>query len=135
MKIDGKISIRVECDYTSIEVRDDNACTTFLEVILTPLQLSSALSRLSNTECSLELNGLDRVGKKHENKTFEFPIKYSDSQSDLELACNEALFEKAMFEWIPDHYYRSQNTFFRKGDEKWARVIIRRWSDLFGNNL
>lgn len=129
MKLDGQISIRIEREHTTIEVRDDNACTTFLEITLTPEQLSSALSRLSNTDCKIELRNVDRVGKTHENKTFEFPIKYTDSQNDLELSCNEELFLKGMYEWKPDHYYGSQNSKFRKGEEKWARVTIRRWTD------
>lgn len=127
MKLEGQISIRIEREYTSIEVRDDNACVTFLEVRLTPEQLSSALSRIANTDCSIELQGLEKIGKKHENKTFEFPVKYSDEQSDLELACNESLFEQGLYEWKSDQYYRSQNSFFKKGNEKWARVTIRRW--------
>jgi len=127
MKINGKISILIEREYTTIKVRDDDACITFLEIRMTPDQLSSALSRLANTDCQLELKGLEKIGKTHENDMFEFPMKYSDSKADLELACNEYLFEKGLYELVSDHGYKSQGTFFKKGNEKWVRVVIRRW--------
>ena len=51
MKINGKITILINQEYTRIELRDDDASTTFVEIKLTPEQLSMALSRLAFTPC------------------------------------------------------------------------------------
>ena len=70
---------------------------------------------------------MKKIGKKHENKYFEFEIAYSKSKEDLTLACNEALFQQGMHEWEADNYYGSQNSFFSKDGKDYARVVIRRW--------
>jgi len=126
MKLEGKISILVNCEYTSIEIMDSKSHMTFVKVRLTPEQLSSALSRLAYTPCELEVNELERVGKKQEYRTFEFEINGKD-QTSLEAACNEAMFQQGLHEWHSDHYYKSQDTFFDKDGKKYARVTIRRW--------
>lgn len=127
MERKGKISILINREYTEIEIKDDLANVTFVKVRLTPEQFSAALGRLAYVNCELDLRGLDKVGKKHECKTFEFEITYSKTKEDLALACNEALFAQGMYEWVSDNYFRSQNSFFKKDGKDWARCTIRRW--------
>jgi hypothetical protein len=128
MKIENaRISILINSDFTEIEIFDTDANVTLAEVRLTPEQLSKILSRQSRVECECHTGDLKKIGKKHESKYFEFEITRSDSRVDLILTCNEALFEQEMYEWEPDHYYNSQNSFFSKDGKRYARTVIRRW--------
>lgn len=57
----GKISLLVGQDYTTIELYDSVSCSTFVKVVLTNEQLASALSRLAHTPCKeVEVNGLEK---------------------------------------------------------------------------
>lgn len=114
MELKGKISILINREYTDIEIEDDLTNVTFVKIRLTPEQLSAALSRLACVDCKLDVRGLDKVGKKHECKTFEFEITYSKTKEDLVLACNEALFAQGIHEWVSDNYFQSRSSFFLK---------------------
>ena len=128
MKIENaKITMLINRDYTEIEIHDSDANTTLARVKLTPEQLSMILSRQAYVECECNTGDLKKIGKKHENKYFEFEIVYSKSKEDLILACNEALFQQEMHEWESDNYYGSQNSFFSKDGKDYARTVIRRW--------
>ena len=73
MKIkDGRITILVSKEQTRIEIKDNDASITFVRIEITPVQLSQALSRLSFVRCDMEVVGLDKIGKKMENKDFKF---------------------------------------------------------------
>lgn len=68
MEIKGKITFLVDKNKTTIQLHDDGASITFCEIELTNDQLASALSRMGYTECkSVNVFGLDKLGKKHEN--------------------------------------------------------------------
>lgn len=133
MKIQGRISILVSQKGATIEVKDDNANINFLEIELSPEQFMACLSRLSDVKCKLEVKGLDKVGKTHENSTFEFKIPdwylklpykdRSENHSRLSLVAQNQLADG----WIAENYFGSQNSFFKKDGEEWARVTIRRW--------
>lgn len=133
MKIEkGQITILVNREFTEITLHDDKASTDFARVRLTPEQLCSALSRLSQTDCEIEVFSLDRVGKKHENQTFEFEIprklsEYNRDNEELKKVCEKAMQNSGLTEWKSDHYYGSQNSFFAKDGKNFARVTIRRY--------
>jgi hypothetical protein len=128
MKIENaKITMIINRDCTEIEIHDADANTTLARVKLTPEQLSMILSRQGYVECECNTGDLKKIGKKHENKYFEFEITYSKSKEDLALACNEAIFQQGMHEWESDNYYSSQNSFFSKDGKDYARTVIRRW--------
>lgn len=127
MKIQGKISILINRDETIIEIVDDNANTTFCVVKLTPAQLSMALSRQSLIDCEVEVHGLDRIGKTHENKMYEFEIPESLSSSKHEIELQEIAQSQLHDGWKADRYFSSQNTFFKKDGKHFARVTIRRY--------
>ena len=132
MKIEeASITFLVSSDSTTIEIRDKVACTVFCRVKLTPQQLSMALSRLSDTPCEADVYALDRVGKKHENETFQFEIprelRSSSKSEDLLIIAKEKLEEKGMSDWIPDTYFSSQSTFVTKNGKEYCNVTIRRW--------
>lgn len=127
MKLQGKISFLINKGYSIIEIEDDEANTTFLIVKLTEEQLVACLSRQGYVDCELEVSGLDRVGKKHENKIFEFEIPKelhgSSNEKELQVMAQSKLTDG----WIAEGYFSSQNSFFSKDGKQYARCTIRRY--------
>ena len=132
MKIEASLTILVSSDVTRLEVRDNNANTTFPRIELTPEQLSQCLSRLANVKCDAEVNGLDKIGTNHENKSFDFEIpeslRSSSKAKELYEIAVSKLNESGKSEWTPDKYFASQDSFFYKDGKPFARCIIRRWT-------
>lgn len=131
MEIEGRITLLINRHYTEIEIEDENANIIFCKVMLTSEQLVAILSRQGSVECRLKLKGLDKLGKKHENKNFEFeiPEEFSNSRFENELTdiAIVNLQKQNMSEWIPEKYYRSQDSFFKKDNKFYARITIRRY--------
>lgn len=128
--IDPKITVLINADGATIEIYDTPSSTMLIEVKLTNDQLASALSRLSHTPCEASVYGLDKIGKKHENTSFEFEIPEglgSANSSALNQLCLKALKAADMEDWKPDSYFGSQDSFFKKEGKNYARAIIRRW--------
>jgi hypothetical protein len=125
----ASITLLVSQDKTTIELYDGEARITFLEITLTPEQLSQALSRLAHTKCEIELNGLEKVGKKQEHKDLVFPFEEDahDWKDRVSAARQEA--EKHVEPgWIVDGYFGSRDSFFRAKDGKqYAKTTQRRW--------
>lgn len=130
MKIEGKITILINQDYTRIELYDNKAGITFVEVTLTPEQLSSALSRLAYTGCDIDVHSLDKLGKKVEYKkiVFEIPkeLEYARDSNELKKLAQDFL-DISNEGWISDGYFGSQDSFYSKGDKYYARCGARRW--------
>jgi hypothetical protein len=127
MKLEGRISVLINRDGTTIEVEDENANARFLKITLTPEQLSAALSRQMAVECEIEVRGLEKIGKKHENKRFEFeiPSDLASSRNDLEL---QKLAQSLLSDgWIAEKYFSSKDSFFKKDGVQYAICTIRRW--------
>jgi len=127
MKLKGKISMFIGVEETTIRIQDENSNIEFVEITLTPAQLSSALSRLAYTPCNIEVRGLDRVGKKHENKEFEFEISEKLSRERKTEQLREIAQSMLTDGWIAEGYFNSQNSFFTKDGVSYARCTIRRW--------
>jgi hypothetical protein len=122
------IDILIGVEFTEITIRDGSSNIEFVKVKLTTGQLSAALSRQIHVECDAEVRCLDKIGKTHENKYFEFEVPEGTKNSvNLVLLCNEALNNEGMSEWVSDQHYSSQNSFFKKDGKRYARVIVRRW--------
>ena len=128
MKLEGKISILINRDETTIEIEDESANVKFVKVKLTPEQLSAVLSRQISIECELEVKGLEKIGKVHENKTFEFEIPETIPTRGNQLELQKIAQSQLSDGWIADAYFGSQNSFFKKDGKQYARVTIRRWS-------
>lgn len=132
-KIDGAITMLFGDDGLRIELFDNDSFKVFAEIKMTPEQVTKAFGRLSNVPCELRVSGLDKVGLKMENKTFEFELPKdfqrnfrSESESELDAIATKLL-ETEGGGWVADKYYGSQNSFFIKDGKKYARVTIRRW--------
>ena len=127
MKIKGNISILINQDYTTIELRDENAAVNFLSITLSPEQLSSVLSRLAQVKCDIDLKNIEVVGKKHEHNSFEFEIPKELASSSKAKELHEIAQSKLIDGWVADSYFASQGTFFEKDSKQYARCTIRRW--------
>ena len=128
MKLEGRISILINRDETTIEIEDESANVKFVKVKLTPEQLSAALSRQISIECELEVKGLEKIGKVHENKTFEFEIPETIPTRGNQLELQKIAQSQLSDGWIADACFGSQNSLFKKDGKQYARVTIRRWS-------
>lgn len=118
----------VDRDATHISVKDRNSSTTFLEIELTPEQLSTILSRQGNVEVDIEVYDLDKIGKKHHNKKFEFKLPegyniYTNKNKIYKLAC-----KLAPKGWEVDNYFGSQDSFFFDDGNDMCKVTIRQWT-------
>jgi hypothetical protein len=139
MKLEnGRITILINPEGTIIEIEDATASVVFARLRLSPEQLSTALGRTAMVKCEIEINGLEKVGKTHENKYFTFEIpadlrspaaisKYKEKRDSLHSMALAALEKEGLTEWQPDNYFSSQNSFFQKEGKSFARCTIRRW--------
>jgi hypothetical protein len=133
---DPRITIFASEEGVKIEVHDNTALIQFLEITMSPEKFLAALGRQGHVKCeSATIMGLDRIGKKHENKTVEIPlpdeIKVPDKQrKEKAFKAAKAYVAEYFPGWIPDNHFSSQGSFFKKGEEWWARVTIRRWIEI-----
>jgi hypothetical protein len=125
-----KISIFIGQEGTTIELHDSKSSTRFATIKLTNDQLASALSRVSHTDCSIELVGLDKVNKKMQCQHYVFEIneEMRGIRGALNQKCLKSLQDDNMTDWIPDGYFGSKNSFFKKDGKYYARAVIRKWS-------
>lgn len=130
MKINGSITFLINRDKTRIEIQDGDANITFISIELTPEQLSSALSRLACTPCeSMEVRGLQNVGKVYEYDTIVFEIPEGTPYGEQKKVAIEVSKEKCPEGWTPSEYFGSQNSFFYQDKKMFARCNISRWVD------
>lgn len=132
LKISAAITLLVNQDSTSITVEDRDSGLTVCELSLTPEQLSSALSRLSNTRCDgvVYTDNFDKLGKKMEVLPYEFDLLIGGSSytnTKYEEVARKILSETDFGEWEPDLYFGSRGTFFTKDGNVWCRINKRRW--------
>lgn len=123
------IDILIGQDSTTINVYDREAGIEFLEITLTQEQLCQALSRLSHTPCTAHVRGLDKVGKKQEIKSLDFPLVGIKDHEDPKAIAKQMAQRFAEPGWKADTYFGSQDSFFTQGQSKWARTSQRRWVD------
>jgi hypothetical protein len=76
--------------------------------------------------CQFSVIGLEKIGKRHQHKTFEFPIPVGRNK----IKAREIVSSICPEGWVPDKEFNSQDSFFIKDGEYWARTIIRRWVDI-----
>lgn len=130
MKIKGAVTFLINRENSEIEISDDSANVMFCKIKITPEQLSAMLSRQGYVKCDIEVAELEKVGKQHECKSYEFEITDIErgDEEKLWLAAIRSLGVDDLHDWMPDKYFRSQNTFFKKDGKEYARCTIRRWS-------
>ena len=135
MKINAKLTLLVGAHGARIEIHDDDANITLFSGEMSADSFLAALGRMSHVSFdSAELRGLDRVGKRHENKKHEFALGLNSGEwrKDERLAALRLLDDGTAGVpdgWVADRYFGSQGSFFEKDDIRWARCTIRRWID------
>jgi hypothetical protein len=131
MKINGRITILVDRDGTTIEVDDENSSLTFLRIKLTPKQFQAALSKLAYTPCEeTEVFNLNKIGKKMMMKEWKFKVPlYMEKLPGEEMKekLKQYVVKYCPEDCEPDLYFNSQDSFFYIGEDLYARTTIRRW--------
>jgi hypothetical protein len=128
MKIkDARITILCNHDHVTIEVEDRDANTEFVKITMTPKQWCEALSRAALTKCKAEVCGLDRIGKKHENRPLEAPMPDGVGRDERKDIAADAIAKVLPDGWVSDDYFGSQGSFFIRDGKPWCRTTIRRW--------
>ncbi len=97
---------------------------------MTSTEFTTALTGRFRTECHIMVDELDKVGLVQENKTFEFYMG-TLVETNTPVNMNSEAIRIAKREcpegWVPDENYSSQESFFFRDGEQWARTVIRRW--------
>lgn len=131
MKINAKITLLASLDGVTIEIHDADARVEFLTLELTTDQFCAALGRMAMTSCqSAEVQHLERLGRKHECKLFEFALPENHDYKDRKQAAEKAMKAACPEGWVPEFYFGSHDSFFIRSGKPWARAIIRRWVDI-----
>ena len=130
MKLDTQITVLFSADGLHLKVTDKPSGVTFLDITMNAAQVCQAFSRLSNvqvTEC--EIKGLDKIGKRHEHKSFTVTIPGDIDYNTRQEIARQKLLEECPEGWVPDLYLGSQNSFSYNYKTKQTTVttFIRRW--------
>ena len=114
-------------DFISITISGQNSRVEVMEVKMPIAEFAKAITGQGYCKGVGILRGADKFGLKMENKPFEFKLpdssdwktRKSDAAGVVKFVCPDG--------WEPDSYFSSQDSFFSKGGEQWARCTIRRW--------
>lgn len=126
MILDGKITLLVNSNRTTIEVTDESSGIRFLEIKLTPEQLSRALSREALIPCEIDVRGLDKIGKKLEVDFREFEIG-TPANKIAKDKLTEFIQGQLQDGWIVSDTFTSKGSFFDKNGVSYVRATLRRW--------
>lgn len=130
MEINGNITMLFNEDGLTIEITDSNACIQFLNIKLDSQKVCQAFGRLANIPCNIQLNGIEKIGKKMEHKQMYFILEDENYDTREKSAYQKALkiCKEENEGFIPENYFRSQNSFNFENDKKlYARCTARRW--------
>lgn len=131
-KLEGQLTIMCNRDRpVEIEIVDKESGGRLAVVHVGHTQFVAALGRMGSCACTIEHGNLSKVGKIHESKRFEFPLTANKpiTYKNREAVAKACVMDHCPEGWEPDNYYGSQDSFFEKDGEQWARTTIRRWVD------
>ena len=124
----ARISILINEEFTTIELKDDDSGIQFAVVKLTATQLAQALSRLKYTECECELHRIENVGKKLETDQIVF-VAPNYAYEDRKNALTKEAAKRMPYGWELYDNFSSQSTFYEYKGVNYVRATIRRWVD------
>lgn len=132
MNVKVKATILFRKEGMSIELKDDDACVMFAKLEFSPIKTMQLFSRLCHVEAdNANIIGLNKIGKKMENKKFEFDIPENILDSRYHSDYREHVInyaeKKCPKGWIVSDSFCSQDSFFVKDKKEFARCTIRRW--------
>lgn len=111
-------------DYIIITIKD-KASRIGLTCELSLENFAKCIMGLAQVDCKINKTNLENFGKKMEHKTLEFKIPCSGSKQKENAI--KKVSEICPDGWEPDNYFNSQDSFFTKDGECFARCTIRRW--------
>jgi len=123
----GAVNVLANERGVEIDVYDKGSGNTFVQLVLTPEQFCRALSRETHIECDVEVAGLELVGLRQEIDRLEFPLPSRPQYDQKSEMAAQAAQQHCPEGWTPDLYFGSQDSFFERDGEPWARCVIRRW--------
>lgn len=130
MKIDGKVTIhRIhggrEC--IEIEFTDAQSGVKFANAELSLEKFADALTGRGMVECTIDVRGLEKVGKVMHVKSIKFPLLDLAPDTDKKAAACEEAARICPEGWTPDNYFGSQDSFWQDDGILWAKCTIRCW--------
>ena len=114
--------------FVEITLEDSNASVNFATVQIGFAEFAQALTGRGSIKCQVRTTGLDNIGKRMEHKQIEFPLPGATWENRQDIAM-KVVADNTPDGWTPDFYFRSQNSFFDRDGQTWARCTIRRWVD------
>lgn len=127
MELEGRITILVDGNKTTVELRDEASRVRFARVELTPSEFCQLLSRTVEVDCKIEIAGLEKIGKKLTVDHLIFEMPEDSERSNREEIARRLAVELCPEGWTPDPYFESRDSFLYKDGKTWARAIIRKW--------
>lgn len=127
--IEGRITILVNDNKVLVELRDELSRVKFAKVELTPSEFCRLLSRTVEIDCTIDINGLEKVGKKLIISHLEFEMP-DGGWGNREDTARQLVVEKCPEGWEPDLYFGSRDNFFRRDNKNWVRATIRKWVEV-----
>ena len=112
----------------AISVEDKDAVIGFLSLEISYEDFAAAITGMGMMPCEFEVRGLESVGKKREDIKLEFKVCSGDIafRERKDVAYKRAQ-EVAGPEWEASNYFDSQDSFFYKDKNLWARTTAYRW--------
>ena len=130
--IEGKLTItrrrnNDDVDYMNIELEDEDAGITPIEIKVSCEALMKALTGFGYQPCEFSTRHLEHVGMVKERDSISFPIPDADWGKRKGVAIEEAK-NHTPEGWIAAESYNSQNSFTRNPDGSYnANTQIVRW--------
>lgn len=124
--IEGKITISrpmgYDNDYVSLTVQDESSRAEFLEVRISLVDFTKAITGQGHMPVRFTTKGLDVIGKTKEQKELVFSMGEDGiTKNDKDIAEYHAQ-SYADEGWIASNYFGSQNSFFTKDGIRYART-------------
>ena len=133
MKTKSLISVAKYKDSVTIMIEDENSSIQFHEIKMSSEEFFKAFINSATGRGESTTQGLKKLGKEMETKTFEFTLPDNLNYSNRMETARERLLliewgELDVEGWIPDMHFSNQGSFFKSKDGiEMARTIIRRW--------
>lgn len=108
-----------------IRIKDTDARIEFVELEIGYAEFTQALTGLSEVSCSMDVRGLQNVGKQLEREQLTFKMP-EDKPFDKNMAAQLAILH-APDGWEPSTYFGSKSSFFSKDGANYATTDISRW--------
>jgi len=126
--MNGKITMLFSRDGLRISLVDPQAGIQFLDISLDSEQTLAAMSsRQGYTECSFEVRGLDKVGKKIERDHLALELPEGTDWENRKEVAEKLALEKCPEGWEPTLYFGSRDSFYYDNGKEFVRVNIVRW--------